>query len=91
MLLAVTESVAQVARARGHNLVLVLAGLGDPVEGVLPVLARVEQAILVGVADVEAARQDGVGLKSSAGLPGVPLSSVTVTFLRGSLPGLVTS
>ena len=35
--------------------------------------------------------QDGVGLKSSAGLPGVPLSSVTVTFLRGSLPGLVTS
>ena len=32
-----------------------------------------------------------MGLKSSAGLPGVPLSSVTVTFLRGSLPGLVTS
>ena len=46
---------------------------------------------MVGVADVEAARQTGAGWKSSAGFPGVPLSSVTIDFCSGSLPGLVTS
>ena len=50
------RGVADVTGGRGHDGVLVLAGLGGPSEGVLPVLARVEQAVLVGVADVEAAR-----------------------------------
>ena len=49
------RGVAEVAGGRGHDLVLVLAGLRGPLEGVLPVLAGVEQAVLVGVADVEAA------------------------------------
>ena len=31
-----------------------------------------------------------VGMKSSAGTPGVPASSTSVTFRSGSLPGLVT-